>query len=61
MPYYIQKKTCGLWRCEYQFVEYYYNYEKCKYIEYKSEPHETSSQNLNILILMIMAPENGMN
>ena len=37
----FKKKTCGFWKCEYQFVGVYYDYEKGKNIEYNSEPHET--------------------
>ena len=37
----FEKKTCGFWRCEYQFVGSYSDYEEGKNIIYKSEPHET--------------------
>ena len=37
----FKKKTCGFWRCEYQFVGLYYDNEKCEMIKYKSEPHES--------------------
>ena len=38
----FEKKTCGFWRCEYQFVGTYYDYEEAKNVVYYSEPHETS-------------------
>ena len=37
----FEKKTCGFWRCEYQFVGFYSDYEEGKNIKYNSEPHET--------------------
>ena len=40
----FMKKTCGFWRCEYQFVGSYYDYKEGKKIEYKSEPHETHEE-----------------
>ena len=38
----FEKKTCGFWRCEYQFVGTYYDYEEAKNVVYNSSPHETS-------------------
>jgi hypothetical protein len=38
----FKKKTCGFWRCEYQFVGQYYDEKIGKNIEYNSEPHETN-------------------
>ena len=38
----FKKKTCGFWRCEYQFVGCYYDEKIGKNIEYNSEPHETN-------------------
>lgn len=37
----FEKRTSGFWRCEYQFVGFYYDCEKGKNIVYNSEPHET--------------------
>ena len=37
----FEKRTCGFWRCEYQFVGFYYDCEKAKNIVYNSQPHET--------------------
>ena len=41
----FKKKTCGFWLCEYQFMGFYYDYEKGENIKYNSEPHETTEQN----------------
>ena len=38
----LKNKTCGFWRCEYQFVGTYYDYEEAKNVVYNSKPHETS-------------------
>ena len=38
---FFKPKTCGFWRCEYQFVGRNINYKKGKKECYISEPHET--------------------
>ena len=37
----FKKKACGFWRWEYQFIGFYYDYERGKNIILNSEPHET--------------------